>query len=181
MGISTGPRARLAVFGEELIEIHRRLRSELSRLRADVDSYLAGHGDRPRDLKTHCVAFCSALTAHHTGEDAGAFPVLAETFPELQPIIAKLVEDHVLVSGILRRLTELLGAIGHEPDAAEAVRVRGELDGLAAILESHFSFEERRIVTALNSLPSDVVTLAGLLGELGEAWPSQDHDVSPRM
>ncbi|GAA3211170.1 hypothetical protein [Nonomuraea helvata] len=30
--------------------------------------------------------------------------------------------------------------------------MRGELDGLSAIMESHFAYEEREIVTALNRL-----------------------------
>jgi hypothetical protein len=50
------------------------------------------------------------------------------------------------------------------PDAAEANRVRGELGGLTAILESHFAFEERRIVAALNALPAEAGTAESLLG-----------------
>jgi hypothetical protein len=58
------------------------------------------------------------------------------------------------VTGILRRLQELLGDLAAEadPDPAEAQHVRAELDGLAALLESHFVYEENRLVTALNSL-----------------------------
>jgi hypothetical protein len=33
-----------------------------------------------------------------------------------------------------------------------AQEVRKELDGLAALLESHFVYEEKKIVTALNGL-----------------------------
>ena len=51
MNRRTGPGDRLAALGTELIEIHLWLREELGRLRADVDSYLGGHGERPRELK----------------------------------------------------------------------------------------------------------------------------------
>jgi hypothetical protein len=34
----------------------------------------------------------------------------------------------------------------------ERRRVRAELDGLAALLESHFGYEEKRLVSALNAL-----------------------------
>ncbi len=81
------------------------------------------------------------LTAHHTGEDAGAFPALVERFPELAPVVAKMAEDHVWISGILARVEEL------------ARQLAGELDGLAAVVESHFSFEECRIAAALDRLP----------------------------
>jgi hemerythrin-like domain-containing protein len=155
---------RLTAFGTELIGIHRWLRAELAELRGNVERYLSGRGGRPRELKAHCLAFCSAIGEHHNGEDAGAFPVLAERFPELRPVIGKLEEDHRLVAGLLRQLDQVLAGIPAEPDADEAKRVLGELDGLAAILESHFTFEERTIVTALNSLPGVGRTTAELFG-----------------
>jgi hypothetical protein len=64
-------------------------------------------------------------------------------------VIDKLTEDHALVAGILRQVRELLtpGRASSGPDAL----VR-ELDGLIAIPESHFSYEERRIATALDAL-----------------------------
>jgi iron-sulfur cluster repair protein YtfE (RIC family) len=164
MGTPTGPQERLTAFGNELIEIHHWLRAELARTRTEADSYLDGRGRRPEELKAHCLSFCSALTTHHTSEDGRAFPLLAEEFPELRPVILKLEEDHRLVSGILRSLKQLLGGIAAEPDAAEARRVRSELDGLTAILESHFRFEERRIVAALNSLTSAAGTTEDLFG-----------------
>lgn len=145
-------------FGTELVEIHRMLRRDLADLRANVE-----RGGRPRELKAHCLAFCAALGKHHAGEDAGAFPLLAREFPELRPLMEKMSEDHQLVAGLLRRLEDVLGGIGEDPDAAEIRDVLGELDGLTAILESHFGFEERRIRSALNSLSVDH-TAAELFG-----------------
>ncbi|WP_405612258.1 hypothetical protein OG292_10795 [Streptomyces sp. NBC_01511] len=40
--------------------------------------------------------------------------------------------------------------------------MRGELDGLVALVESHFTYEEKKIATALNALtppPPDDFTL----------------------
>ncbi len=90
------------------------------------------------------------LTAHHTGEDAGAFPALVERFPELAPVVAKMAEDHVWISGILARVEELARQLAGE---GSSPRLAGELDGLAAVVESHFSFEECRIAAALDRLP----------------------------
>ncbi|MBC6457243.1 hemerythrin domain-containing protein [Actinomadura sp. HBU206391] len=153
METPTEPNGRLTAFGNQLIEVHLWLREELDRLRADVDSYLDG-GARPRELRAHCLTFCSALSRHHTGEDDGAFPVLAEQFPELRPVLEELGRDHQLVTGTLLRLEELLGGLGAaaDPGPDEAKRVRSELDTLAALLETHFVYEEKRIVAALNSL-----------------------------
>lgn len=63
-----------------------------------------------------------------------------------------LARDHHQVTEVQRNLERLLDGISEHPDAAEAQRVRTELDTLAALLETHFTYEEKRIVTALNSL-----------------------------
>ncbi len=91
--------------GTELRRIHDTLRADLRALRA-----AAATGAPPesrRTLPAHCLAFCAALTAHHTGEDAGAFPALAQRFPELEPVLEKMAEDHRWISGILARVEEL--------------------------------------------------------------------------
>jgi hemerythrin-like domain-containing protein len=139
---------RRTALGAELIEIHNWLRAELDRLRDDVDAYLDGGGDRPRELRTHCVAFCAAVTRHHTDEDDGVFPALAARFPELTPALDELGRDHRIVTGMMRSLQALLDRI----DEVSPVETRAELDGLAALLESHFTYEERKLVTALDSL-----------------------------
>ncbi|WP_433603124.1 hemerythrin domain-containing protein [Nocardia sp. CA-135953] len=74
--------------------------------------------------------------------------------------MAELRTDHQLVADILRRLTELLDSIG--PDNADTVR--RELDVLAAILESHFHWEERRLVQAFDELEMGTRTGEELLG-----------------
>jgi hypothetical protein len=200
---SDEPVDRLAALGNQLIEIHLRLRDELARLRQDVAAHLdGGPGRRPdhpgphrqRDLTAQCLAFCSLLDRHHSGEDGGAFPVLAERHPQLRPVIDELSRDHRLVAGILRRLDELLRGLG--PAAAQAGsdgavmggavmggagvdragadragvgperarEVRAELDGLAALLESHFGYEERKLLQALNALDAGAGTAAKLFG-----------------
>ncbi|WP_326798539.1 hemerythrin domain-containing protein [Streptomyces sp. NBC_01808] len=161
--MSPESRARLVAFGDELLAIHRGLRAELARLRTETDDYLAG-GPRPRDLKAHCLAFCTALTSHHTGEDRGAFPALAARDPELRPLIAKMEEDHAMMSGLLQSLERVLDTLPEDPGEGDAARVRGELEGLSAIVESHFRFEERTIVAALNALPAGAGSTEDLLG-----------------
>ena len=74
----------------------------------------------------------------------------------VSPVIGKLIEDHQLVAAILRQVRELLGP--DRPPSPPAALLR-ELDGLTAILESHFSFEERRIAQALNTLDPGSVDL----------------------
>ncbi|OPG06733.1 hemerythrin [Microbispora sp. GKU 823] len=139
---------RLMAFGNQLIEVHLWLREELAGLREGVDAYFAG-GARPRELRAHCLTFCSALTRHHTGEDDVAFPEVAGRFPELRPVLEELRRDHRLVEDSLRRLEALVAGLDEETDPAE---VRREMDSLAALMETHFVYEEKRIVAALNAL-----------------------------
>ncbi|GAA4070617.1 hemerythrin domain-containing protein [Actinomadura miaoliensis] len=143
-----GSHGRLVAFGNQLIEVHLWLREELALLREGVDAYLAG-GARLGELRLHCLTFCSALNRHHTGEDDGAFPQVAEQFPELRPVLEELRRDHRLVEDSLRRLQALVAELDQ---AADPAAVRRELDSLAALMETHFLYEEKRIVAALNAL-----------------------------
>lgn len=140
---------RARALGRELIDTHNWLRGELKRVARELDEYRTDSTVRPlRELRGHCLAFCRALTNHHTNEDQTAFPVLAQRFPELAPVLAELGDDHRLVADILTRMTGLLS----EVTADNLVAVRGEIMGLSAILESHFQWEERRITAALDEL-----------------------------
>jgi hypothetical protein len=95
--------ARLTALGNQLIAVHIRLRDELDRLLDDLEA-----GERPRELRAHCLAFCSALDRHHTGEDGGLFPVLAAEHPELREVLELLQRDHDVVAGILRSIEDVL-------------------------------------------------------------------------
>ncbi|MET7710284.1 hemerythrin domain-containing protein [Micromonospora sp. NPDC005413] len=152
------PAGRLAAVGNQMIEIHLWLSAELARLRESLDT--TGDARPSRDLRAHCLTFCAALGRHHTGEDGGAFRLLADQIPELRPVIANLIVDHEVVAGILERVEALLAGDTPVPLA----RVRAELDGLAALLESHFRYEEKRLVTALNALTGRPGTAEELLG-----------------
>lgn len=142
--------SRVAALGDELVRIHDSLRAGLRHLRT-------GGAETGRPLAAHCLAFCDALTRHHTGEDGGALPALAAQFPELRPLLDKMAEDHVLISGIVARVD----ALARESAEGSAPGLPAELDGLSAILESHFSFEERRIRAAVDRLDGSAADLLG--------------------
>jgi hemerythrin-like domain-containing protein len=127
---------RLTAFGNQLVESHIRLRELLAQLRE-------GTYTGP-DLRTHCLAFCRVLAGHHSAEDDGGFPVLAEHYPELRPVLAELTRDHHQIAEVLARLTTLA--------EANADVDRRELDTLAALLETHLVYEEKKLVAALNHL-----------------------------
>jgi hypothetical protein len=129
--------ARFLAYGTQLIEIHIDLRDMLADLREGVVP--------PAELGTHCLAFCAAVTRHHTGEDTGVFPLLAARHPELRAFLAELERDHQLISGMLARVRTLA-------ERQDRALIDQELDGLAAVLETHFIGEEKRLVAVLNAI-----------------------------
>jgi hemerythrin-like domain-containing protein len=143
---------RLTAFGNQLMEVHVWLRDQLADLRDDVDAYFDGRGLPARDLRVHCLSFCSALTRHHTGEDRAAFPAISAEFPKLRKVISDLKTDHNRIDWILQNLQKLLEDLPAEPDPTTAARVRAELEGLSAIMETHFIYEEKKLISVLNSM-----------------------------
>lgn len=148
---------RLRAFGNNLVEVHAWLRSELAAIRADVENSASSApsgngGDPPRlgkDLRAHCLAFCEALHGHHSGEDALMFPALERDLPELAPVLVNLRREHEHVARILHDVeTVLEGAATGEPG-----QVRDELARLATELDAHLDHEERQLVDALNDRP----------------------------
>ncbi|WP_328459282.1 hemerythrin domain-containing protein [Actinoplanes sp. NBC_00393] len=143
---------RLTAFGHQLIEVHVWLRDLLDDLANGLDGYFAGRGLPATDLRAHCLAFCSALTRHHTGEDRGAFPAIAEEFPELRPVLTELRTDHNQIEWLLGNLRKLLDGLPEQPDPAAEAAVRAELEALSAVLQTHFIYEEKRLIAALNGM-----------------------------
>ncbi|MFC9252627.1 nitroreductase/quinone reductase family protein [Amycolatopsis thailandensis] len=142
---------RVRGMGDFLVEVHEWLREELKTVRAGVEDLVAGRADSltlEKSLRAHCVSFCEALTKHHTGEDMGAFPMLAQRFPALAPVLTKLGEDHAVVATSQKRIRELVEGYVH--GESDPIRLRDDFDELAGKLEAHFAYEERTVVTALN-------------------------------
>ncbi|MFC6089669.1 hemerythrin domain-containing protein [Saccharothrix lopnurensis] len=137
-------------FGNQLVQAHIALRERLEELGDHLEEHLAGERGRSIDLRTHCLSFCAAVTTHHTAEDDGAFPVLAREHPELRPVLDELGRDHRIVTDALRELAGLVERAGE--DGVSALVLRTELDSVAALLETHFTYEERRLADALSGL-----------------------------
>ncbi|MGI5238258.1 hemerythrin domain-containing protein [Dactylosporangium sp. CA-139066] len=127
-----GERARLAAWTRELRGVHQRLRQALTEARQGRSS--------ADDLRLFCHGFCAALSEHHEGEDRDVFPRIAERHPELRDTLRALREDHAMIARLLAELP-----------AAPPEHLARHLDGIAAIMESHFRFEERRLLDVLET------------------------------
>lgn len=133
--------SRTIAWSRQLADTHATLRARLRDLRALPDG--------SDDLLTHCLGFCSALTIHHEGEDTGLFAELVRARPDLAATVAALREDHRLVADIVATVRDL-AAESAEATPDRRAAIGRELDGLAAIMESHFRYEERAIGAALD-------------------------------
>jgi len=144
--VATSDNQRAAAFSRQLRQAHGALREQLTRIRGQ----LGRNEHLEAGLQAHCLAFCSALTTHHVGEDDGLFADLRDARPDLAPAIQKLIDDHAAIAAILLQVQALATQAMTTP-AASLPGLRRELDGLAAIAESHFGYEERAISTALDN------------------------------
>lgn len=142
---------RLIAWDAELRAAHTRLRAALAATREALDSGedAPDAPDAASDLALFCIGFCTALDGHHRSEDHALFPALRAEHPELGDKIDKLMQDHSMLS-------HLLGALrGAVESGADAETIEGHLDGVNAIMESHFRFEEREILEPLRTLALD--------------------------
>lgn len=142
--MSPADTSRLIAWHRELSAAHARLRAALE-LAQDSLTDPAASGD----LLLFCLGFCTALDGHHRSEDVGLFPELLGRHPELDETIAYL-----------------LGGLEKAIDSnAPPEEIGRHLEGLTAIMESHFRYEERQLFAALATLDLDAA-VPDLLGAL---------------
>jgi hemerythrin-like domain-containing protein len=145
-----GDQHRLIAWDRELAAAHQRLRQALRVARDALGTGDAGDAQSARaDLTLFCHGFCAALGGHHGREAAALFPQLSAHYPALRPAMAKLRQDHELIASLLTQFDQAVSS-----DAAPA-ELSLQLDGLAAIMESHFRYEERQLLGVLSALELD--------------------------
>lgn len=138
-------RSRLTAWSGELLRVHGALRDALAATRQQ----LAAGGPVDRDLLLLCHGFCVALGAHHRGEDRTLFPSIEREHPELRSTLQALQRDHSMIGHLLDGLEQAVQA------ASDRAVLERELAGVAAIMESHFRYEERQLLTVLDALDLD--------------------------
>lgn len=125
--------------------VHERLREALS-----ITQEALASGEPPgRDLLLFCHGFCTALTGHHEGEDRMLFPAIAAQHPELRETLRYLEQDHSMIAHLIGGMQ-----VAVESSAMPAELSR-HLEGIAAIMESHFRYEERQLLSVLETLALD--------------------------
>ena len=111
-----------------------------------------------RELLLYCHGFCVALSRHHVAEDVALFPELSARHPELGDTIRKLRQDHSLIAHLIAELEHAVATA----DSSEQLALH--VEGIGAIMESHFRYEERQLLEVLETLEWDQ-PIARVLGE----------------
>ncbi|MFG6491003.1 hemerythrin domain-containing protein [Microbacterium sp. P03] len=136
---------RLLAWSTELRTVHQRLRDAFGVAQQAVRD--GKHAEKAgRDLLLYCHGFCAALDGHHRGEDRALFPAIEKAHPDLGPTLRALERDHSMIGHLLSGLRDALDR------AAPPVELERHLEGVAAIMENHFRYEERQLLTVLESL-----------------------------
>ncbi|OOC53284.1 MULTISPECIES: hemerythrin domain-containing protein [Nocardiopsis] len=150
---------RIRAWGGELRAVHHRLRQALELARESVESGARAEAVS-RDLRLFCLGFCTALAGHHTSEDASLFPLVVERRPDLAPVVAKLKQDHSMIE-------YLIGGLERALDAGESDEEKlRHLDGIGAVMESHFRYEESQLVGVLDALDGEDLDRTALFGPI---------------
>jgi deazaflavin-dependent oxidoreductase (nitroreductase family) len=139
------PNINASSMGEAIKVVHDAFRRELALIREEMST---GDGTTlGAQLRVNCLTFCAGLHNHHTGEDLGMFPVLADRHPEFAPALARLGEEHERIAELVEDLRRAVTAEDVDPAAA-----RAEVQSLTAALEAHLTYVEEQLIPLLDAM-----------------------------
>jgi hypothetical protein len=151
--------------GQHLVDVHDMLRRELGELRdvvAQVRDGRLGAGDartalgemalRQNDwtLGAFCSRYCRVVTQHHGLEDDSIFPHLRRQDADLEPVIDRLAEEHLVIHDAIEGVDRAL--VAHINDPHDFEPLQKAIDLLTDTLLSHLSYEEHELVEPLARL-----------------------------
>jgi deazaflavin-dependent oxidoreductase (nitroreductase family) len=137
------PNINAGSFGEAIKVVHDAFRRELTQIRKEMSS---GTSTLGAQLRVNCLTFCQGLHNHHTGEDLGMFPVLADRHPNAAPTLARLREEHERIAALVEDLRRAVTAEDTDRDTA-----RAEVERLTTELEAHLTYEEQQLIPLLDA------------------------------
>ena len=101
-------------------------------------------------LGAFCSRYCGAVAQHHGLEDDAVFPHLVRSDRSLEPVIARLTDEHLVIHDAIQAVDRaLVGHINHPDDYSP---IQSAIDALTDSLLSHLSYEEHEIVEPLARL-----------------------------
>ncbi|WP_105974743.1 nitroreductase/quinone reductase family protein [Streptomyces geranii] len=138
------PRINASGMADAIKVVHDAFRRELALIRKEMRAETGDTAHLGAQLRANCLTFCAGLHNHHTGEDIGLFPFLADRHPESAPAIERLRTEHEQISDLVEQLRRALSTTGPDP-----ATVRTEVERLTLALEAHLTYEEEQLIPLL--------------------------------
>jgi hypothetical protein len=113
-------------------------------------------------LGTICSRYCGVVAAHHSGEDSVLFPNLARRHPQLEPVIDRLTDEHLVIHEAIEQVDHALVQHMTRPEGHDAIQ--DAIDFLTDALLSHLAYEEQELlepIATLDFYPGQVSDGAG--------------------
>jgi deazaflavin-dependent oxidoreductase (nitroreductase family) len=129
--------------GTTLTRVHDAFRRELALIRDEVAATGTSVGAQ---LRMNCLTLCAGLHNHHLGEDSVLFPLVVARRPDLAPTLERLRVEHERIAALVAQLRAAVAG------PADPALLRREVDRLTEELERHLSYEEERLVPALDAV-----------------------------
>jgi len=142
------PNVNATSMGQGLKVVHDAFRRELALLRKEFTTAGPTLGAQ---LRVNCLTLCAGLHNHHTGEELGIFPFLADSRPELAPALDRLREEHERIAALTAELKRIIG-----DDSADPRHAHREVERLTTELETHLAYEEEQLIPALDAPPTQL-------------------------
>ncbi|MEU8781436.1 nitroreductase/quinone reductase family protein [Streptomyces sp. NPDC048637] len=136
------PNIRASSVGAALKAVHDGFRRELALIREEIAASGPGLGAQ---LRVNCLTLCQGLRNHHTGEDAGMFPMLGRYHPELTPALERMHQEHEKLAVLLAALQKVISAEDADPQ-----QVLSEVERLTEEVENHLTYEEEQLIPILD-------------------------------
>lgn len=96
-----------------------------------------------------CGRECQNLTFHHTSEDAAIFPALRRGDPVLDAVLDRLAEEHLVIHAAIETLLTQIATYRAAPGLATYGTLRESFNTLAALVRSHFGYEQTELEDAI--------------------------------
>ncbi len=125
---------------------HGLFRSNLAQAGDIVTAVRAGDGEQLAIVSNYVDNLLRFLDAHHGGEDAVVWPVLAQRDPTAAALLARMEAQHHAIHELREKAEALLQRWTASGDPEDGRALSAALKGLAAELEVHFGEEEAEIL-----------------------------------
>jgi hypothetical protein len=152
--------------------VHRALRRDLHRLRAELTLAPFPRGDARTRLAEHAAWLMRFLHDHHTSEDQGLWPLVRgkDPGPQALALLDSLEADHAAIDPAITAFTKTARRYGAGDDDPSREELVMRLDDLCQVLLPHLAREEDE------GMP---LVAANLSDAEWRRW-DHEHNIKPR-